>query len=284
MRKFLIPFITILFSAHFATAQFGFKSKADIESFKDSKLIVVLFADSAYNASIKLAVERFWNFNGAFEFVADSNLKAYAKPEYTFLTFVRSKKSKKIKAKLCTSEDDFNGLIVTNKFRRRSKVDEILANAYCGNSIDTADWYPELVRGVQILNNYFNYAIQAKNDKEISPDFMIHNYPADLTILGNKRLEYEDLMLNLKGKEDATQIFGNEVVEVGRKDIYNAILTQDPDVIYVYSVFNEKYCDKIFVSAANSEVVYFTSSGAEDCKISAKDLKTFKQKIDKANK
>jgi hypothetical protein len=284
MRKILFAFFIPLLFSPIAHAQFGFKTKADIESFKDSRLIVVMFADSAYNASIKLAVERFWNFNGAFEFVADSNIKAYNKPEYTFLTFARSKKSKKLKAKLCSTEDDFNGLIVTNKFKKRSKIDEIIASAYCGNAIDTLDWYPEMVRGVQILNNYFNYAIQAKNDREITPNSMMSNYPGDLTILSNKRLIYEDLMLDLKGKEDASDLFGNEVVEVGRRDIYKAILSQDPDVIYVYSVFNEKYCDKIFVSAANSEVMHFTSGNLESCKINAKDLKNFRLRIDKANK
>jgi hypothetical protein len=73
-------------------------------------------------------------------------------------------------------------------------------------------------------------------------------------------------------------------VEVSRKDIYDAILSQDPDVIYVYSVFSETYCDKIFVSAANNEVVHFVSTGVENCKLAAKDLKNFRARIEKASK
>jgi hypothetical protein len=284
MRKLLLATIVLFLFTPLTKAQFGFKTQADIEAFKDSRLVVVLFADSSYNAAIKMAVQKYWNFTGSFEFVYDSNMKAYNKPEFSYLTFARSKKSNKIKAKLCSTEDDFNGLIITNKFKKRSKIDEIIANAYCSNYIDTVDWYPEMVRAVQILNNYFVYAIQAKNDREITPHAMMSDYPADLTTISNKRLIYLDLMLELKGKEDASEIFGNEVVEVGRKDVNKAILTQDPDIIYVYTVFNEKYCDKIFVSAANSEVLHFTSGPADKCKITARDLKAFRQRIDKANK
>jgi hypothetical protein len=284
MRKLLLATIVLFLFTPLTKAQFGFKTRADIEAFKDSRLVVVLFADSSYNAAIKMAVQKYWNFTGSFEFVYDSNMKAYNKPEFSYLTFARSKKSNKIKAKLCSTEDDFNGLIITNKFKKRSKIDEIIANAYCSNYIDTVDWYPEMVRAVQILNNYFVYAIQAENDREITPHAMMSDYPADLTTISNKRLIYLDLMLELKGKEDASEIFGNEVVEVGRKDVNKAILTQDPDVIYVYTVFNEKYCDKIFVSAANSEVLHFTSGPADKCKITARDLKAFRQRIDKANK
>jgi hypothetical protein len=267
-------------------AQFGYPDtkKTDIEKFKDNRLIVVLYADSAYNASVKAAVERFWTFNSGFEFVNDTMMKAYNKPEYAYMMFAKSKKSVKIKAKLGSSEDDFNGLIITTKYRKRAKFLEIIANGFCGNVIDTTDWYPELVRSVQMINNYFNYAIQAKGDKEITPSYMMSNCPGDLQTIYNKKLLVETGKILMKGKEDASFIYGNEVEEVDRDDIYKAILTQDPEVVYVFSVFTEKFCDKIFVSAANSEVMHYVSGGVEDCKCVAKDLKNFKQRIDKANK
>lgn len=284
MRKIILAALCLLLFNPMTKAQFGFKTKAEIDAFKDSRLIVVLFADSAYNAAITKAVQQYWTFTGAYEFVQDSSLKAYNKPEYSFLSFARSKKSKKIKAKLCSTEDDFNGLIITSKFKKRVKPEEIIAEAYCSNAIDTPDWYPEMVRGVQILGNYLNYAIQAPTDRDIKPNSMTSNYPGDLSTLSGKRLIHEDLTLNMKGKEDASEIFGAEVVEVSRKDIYDAIINQDPEVIYVFSVFSETYCDKIFVSAANSEVVHFVSTGVEDCKIAAKDLKGFRARIEKATK
>lgn len=275
-----------LFGAISVSAQFGYAhtKKTDIDKFKDSQLIVVLYADSAYNASIKAAVERFWTFNSGFEFVPDSMMKAYNKPEYAFLMFAKSKKSTKIKAKVGSSEDDFNGLVVTTKYRKRAKFLETIANGFCGNVIDTADWYPELVRSVQMLNNYFNYAIQAAGDKEISPSYMMNNYPGDLTTIYNKKLLVETGKILMKGKEDASFLYGNEVEEVEREDIYKAILTQDPEVVYVFNVLNEKFCAKIFVSAANSEVMHYIPGGIEDCKCVAKDLKNIKQRIDKANK
>lgn len=285
MKKSGLLLLLTLFISHFAFAQFGLVKKADIEKFKDSRLIVALYQDSTYNASIKAAVERFWNFNGGFEFVNDTLMKKYAKGDYSFLVFTKSKKSNKLKTKVCTSEDDFNGLVITKKYKKRIKLDEIIAEASCSNQIDTTDWYPELVRGVQILNNFFNFAIEAKSDKDIDAKTMLSNYPADLTILSNKKLIIESGSLIMKGKEDASVLLGLEVEEVDRNDINKAILSQDPDIMYMYQVISEKFCDKIFVSAANSEVMFFQSSSSGDpCKCTAKDLKSFKAKIDKANK
>jgi hypothetical protein len=271
---------------NFAKAQFGFVKKADIETFKDTRLIVVLYLDSSYNAAITKAVQQYWTFNSGFEFVYDSSseIKKYNKPEFSFLMFARSKKSTKMKAKLGSSEDDFNGLLITKKYKKRAKLDEVIANAYCSNAIDTPDWYPELMRGVQMLNNYFDFAIQASTDKEISPAAMMPSYPGDFNELDGKKLLIEERMLLMKGKEDAASLYGNEVEEVDRDEIYKAIVNQDPEVAYVFHVFNEKFCDKIFVSAAGSKVMHFDSGTFEKCKCEAKDLKAIKMRIDKAAK
>jgi hypothetical protein len=284
MKKIIASFILAFVCVSFTNAQFGFVKKEDIEKFKDTRLIVVLFNDSTYNASIKTAVEKYWSFNGGFEFVHDSMMKAYTKGNFSYLTFARGKKSNKIKAKLCSSEDDCNGLVVTTKYRKRAKLTEIIAEGYCSNVIDTTDWYPEMVRAVQTLNNFFNYAVQVEDDKDIMYAQMERNYPGDLTVISSKKLLVELGMLQMKGKEDATAIYGNEVEEVDRDEINKAILTQDPEVVYVFTVCNEKECYKLFVSAANSEVMHMAVSSADQFKVVAKDLKTFKQRIDKANK
>jgi hypothetical protein len=284
MKKIIASILLSLVCMFNANAQFGFVKKADIEKFKDSRLIVVLFNDSIYNAAIKGAVEKFWTFNGGFEFVHDSMMKAYSKGDFSFLTFAKGKKSNKIKAKLCSSEDDCNGLVVTTKYRKRAKFNEIIAEGYCSNVIDTTDWYPEMVRAVQMLNNYFNFAVQSESDKDIDYSQMVRSYPGDLTILSNKKLLVELGTLQMKGKEDASAIYGNEVEEVDRDEINKAILTQDPDVVYVFNVYNERDCYKIFVSAANSDVMHVEITKAEQVKCTAKDLKAIKQRIDKANK
>lgn len=284
MKKLIASFILALVCVSGVKAQFGFVKKEDIEKFKDTRLVVVLFNDSTYNASIRSAVEKYWTFNGGFEFVHDSMMKAYNKGNYSYLSFARGKKSNKIKAKLCTSEDDCNGLVVTSKYRKRAKLTEIIAEGYCSNVIDTTDWYPEMVRAVQMLNNFFNYAVQAESDKDISTLQMERNYPADLTILSNKKLLVELGTLQMKGKEDASVLYGNEVEEVDRDEINKAILSQNPDVVYVFYVYNEKECYKLFVSAANSDVMHMAVSGADEVKCTGRDLKILKQRIDKANK
>jgi hypothetical protein len=284
MKVFLNLIVIFIIGIKTTTAQFGFVEKDEIEKFKDTRLVVVLFADSAYNASIKKAVETYWTFNTGFVYVYDTAIKSYNKPEFSFLTFSKSKKSKNIKAKLGSSEDDFNGLLITNKFKKRSKVDEIIANAYCSNNIDTNDWYPELIRGVQMLNNFFNYAVVAKDDDEISASYMMDNYPSDISHIKNKKLLVEEKMLMMKGKEDASIIYGNEVEEVEREEIYKAIISQNSDIVYVYSVSNEIFCDKIYISAANSKVVHFSSSRVEKCKCEAKDLKALRLRIEKITK
>ena len=56
MRKLSLLLFAV-FAALNTFAQFGtFEKKADIEKFKDTRVLVVMFEDSAYNASVAYAV------------------------------------------------------------------------------------------------------------------------------------------------------------------------------------------------------------------------------------
>ncbi|MDP1726417.1 MAG: hypothetical protein Q8M15_06505 [Bacteroidota bacterium] len=265
-------------------AQFGnFKKKDDLEKFKDTKLIVVLFPDSAYTFSIAAAVERYWTFT-AFEFAEDTSMYKYKKGDYAFMYFSKSKGSKN-KAKLASCEEDFNGLVITKKFSRRVVHDNLLAYAYCSNRIDTSDWESEMTRAVQLLNNYFNYAVQAKSNSDINPTRMMNKYPSDKSLLLDKKLLIETGQLDLKGsKLDAMTLFDGDAEEVDIDDIYKAIKWQDNTLLYYYYSKDEKYCNKLVISAANSELMYFESSRPDKCKCNAKDLKALKDLKTRANK
>lgn len=258
-----------------AFAQFGtFKKREDIEKFKDTRLIIVLLQDSAYNASVIAAVERYWTYTG-YDFAEDTALYRYKKGDYAFLYFSKSKGSK-IKAKVASSEEDMNAFVITKKFSRRITPDILLAYAYSSNRIDTPDWNAEATRGIQMLNNYFNYTIQAGSDGEISASKMMNNYPSDKSQLVDKKLLIEDKQLDLKGKEDAMTIFDGDAEEVDIEEIQKAIIWQDNSMVYFFYSKDEKFCNKLFVSAANSELLYYTSDSPEKCKCNAKDLKALK--------
>jgi hypothetical protein len=279
MRKLFNTAVFILLSLG-AFAQFGsFKKRADIEKFKDTRLIIVLLQDSAYNASVIAAVERYWTYTG-YDFAEDTALYRFKKGDFAFLYFSKSKGSK-IKAKVASSEEDMNAFVITKKFSRRITPDILLAYAYAGNRIDTADWDAEATRGIQLLNNYFNYAIQATSDGEISASRMMNNYPSDKSQLVDKKLLIEDKQLDLKGKEDAMTLFNGDVEEVDIEEIQKSIKWQDNSLVYFYYSKDEKFCNKLFVSAANSELLYYTSDGAEKCRCNAKDLKELKAIKDK---
>lgn len=270
MRKFKTS-ILLLFIALGANAQFGFYSKkSEIESFKETKLVVVLFFDSAYNAAIEQAVTRHWKVN-AFEFAFDNDLLKYKKENVAYLVFSKSKGSKN-KAKLCSAEEDFNGLIIMNKFKRRAPKEEVRALAFCSNQIDTPDWDPELQRAVQMLNNYYDYALKAGKDSELSASKMMNNYPSDKNQLLDKKLLVEDKYLDIKGKKDANTLFDGEVEEVDKDVIYKAVLEQDNALLYYLWVKDEKYCNKLVISAQNSELMYYNVSSPDKCKLSNSDL------------
>jgi hypothetical protein len=258
-----------------ASAQFGFlKKKSEIDAFKEKKVIVVLFFDSAYNAAVELAMIRNWKFS-SFEVAFDNELLKYKKQEkaqeVVFLSFSKSKGSKN-KAKLGSCEEDFNGLVLLNKFKRKSMPEDILAQAFCSNNIDTNDWEFELQRGVQMLNNYFEYASNAAKDGDITASKMMSNYPSDKGQLLDKKLLVEDKMLELKGKKDAADIFDGEVTEVDRDVIYKAVADQDNSVAYYLWVKDEKYCNKLVISAQNSELMYYETATPDKCKLNNKDL------------
>lgn len=254
-----------------ASAQFGFfKKKSEIEAFKEKKVIVVLFYDSAYNAAVELAMIRNWKFS-SFEVAFDNELLKYKKENVVYLSFSKSKGSKN-KAKLGSCEEDFNGLVMLSKFKRKSMPEDILAQAFCSNNIDTSDWEFELQRGVQMMNNYFEYASNAAKDGDITASKMMNNYPSDKSQLLDKKLLVEDKMLELKGKKDAADIFDGEVAEVDRDLIYKAVADQDNSVAYYLWVKDEKYCNKLVISAQNSEIMYYETATPDKCKLNNKDL------------
>ena len=275
MKKLSLIGVFILMSS-LTFAQFGFIKKAEIEKFKDTRTVVVLSADSAYNASIKAAVERYWSFTGAI-FAYDTALRQYNKPAFTFLVFSKGKAAK-IKAKLCSSEEDFTGLQILKKYKRRAANEDIIARAFCSNKIDTDNWEAETIRGVQLLNNYFNYAIEAKG--ELTPS----NYPSDKSLMNNKKLLVPDKFLEIKGKVDAPTMLEGEVEEVSREEIEKVIKSQDPGTMYYFFSFDEKYCNKLVLTADKSELMYFETDSPDKCGCVAKDIKAMKQAKDKANK
>jgi hypothetical protein len=269
---FLLPFIACSVSY----AQFGNKKKEELDIIKDTRTVVVLNNDSAYNASIKAAVEKYWGFTGTI-FAYDTALKQYNKPDFTFLVFSKSKGSK-IKPKVCSSEEDFNGLQLVTKFKRKALPEEIIAQAYCSNKIDTPDWRAEMIRAVQMLNNYFNYAMEANG--ELTPS----NYPSDKSQIANKKLLVPDKILQMKGKEDANTLLDGEVEEMDREDINKAIVNQDPATMYFFFSFDEKHCNKLVLTSERSELMFFSTDSPEKCLCTAKEVKALKTAKDKANK
>jgi hypothetical protein len=282
MKKiiFMIAFALAITSAF---AQFGtFKKKEDIEKFKDTRLVVVLFQDSAYSASIIAAVERYWNFTG-FEFAEDTALYRYKKGDFAFMYFSKSKGSK-IKARVASSEEDMNAMVITKKFSRRIVPENLLVYGFCGNKIDTNDWESETTRAVQLMNNYLNFAIQAKSNGDISPSSMMSRYPSDKSQLVDKKLLIEEKQLELKGKDDGPSLFDGDVEEVEIEEIQKAIKWQDNSYAYFYYSKDEKFCNKLVLSAANSELMYFTTESPEKCKCNSANLKALKEIKSKALK
>lgn len=93
----------------------------------------------------------------------------------------------------------------------------------------------------------------------------------------DKKLLIEDKQVELKGKEDLMTLWDGDAEEVDVEEIQKAIRWQDNSVVYYFYSKDEKYCNKLFVSAANSELMYFTSDSPDKCKCNAKDLKELKE-------
>lgn len=281
MKK--LPLIVLaLVCSSLSFAQVGFKKKkADIDQFKDTRLVVVLMSDSSYNASIRKAVEKYWTFNSGFLFVPDTAMKEYNKPEFSYLFFSKGKGAK-IKARVGSSETDFNGLVVTGggRFRKRAASPDLIAGAYCSSVIDTADWYPEMVLAVQMLNSYFNAAVEAEDDRTLTG--IVSNAPKDISLL-DQTLLVPLKALALKGKEDAATLSGGtEAEETEIEEIYKAILDQSSNLVFLYSKA-EKACNKVIVSTSG-ELVYYTEDSLDNCGLTAKDFKALKTKKEKAGR
>jgi hypothetical protein len=287
MKKIYFLFV-LTFFVNVVFAQFGtFKTKESLDAFKDTKLVVVLFQDSAYSASIETAMNKYWSYTAveyAFDIDIQKDIQKYRKGNYAFLIFSKAKGSKN-KAKLGSSEEDFNGLAIINKFSKRVTKDNLLAYAFCNNKIDTNDWETETIRGVQLLNNYFNSAVQVGKNSGLSESAMMSDYPSDKSLMLDLKLLIENNNYVLKGKDDPATLFNGDIdIEADAETIQQAIKNQDKDLMYFFYAKDEKTCNRLFVTAANSELMYFYSTSPEKCKCEAKDLKELKEIKDQVSK
>jgi hypothetical protein len=112
----------------------------------------------------------------------------------------------------------------------------------------------------------------------------MNNYPSDKSQLIDKKLLVGDKQLELKGKEDAMALYDGDAEEVDIDEIQKVIKWQDNAFAYFYYSKDEKFCNKLVVSAANSELMYFANTNPANCKCNAKDLKALKLIKDKAVK
>jgi hypothetical protein len=292
MKNRLFAALILFFSmlvANNTQAQFGYIKKDDIDKVKDAKLVVVLFNDSAYNASVIKAVDRYWKFSGSYLVAYDTAaiLKEYnRKSDYYYLVFSKGKASPRIKLRACMMEEDVNGLVISKKFRKKITPDVAVAVGMCSNKIDTADWYPELARAVQMLNNFFDLAGMAKDDKAISFGAMASNYPTNKSLLLDKTLYVLKSQNGLVGKEDGGQLWDGDFEYLDEiEELHELILKQKEDAVYFFSTKDEKFCNKMFILANGSEVMHYSSTGSgNDCNCTAKDIKMLKSIKDKANK
>lgn len=280
MKK-LLTFCIAYCMAVTAFAQFGYiKKKWELDSIKANKIIVVLFPDSSYSESVMQAMEDYWNFS-PYEFAEDTSMYMYKKTRNYYLLFSKSKGSKN-KAKLCSSVEDFNGFVITNKYSKKIAKENVVAYAHVKNNIDTADWKTVAKIGVQLLKNYLTICDKAENENEFANiNRLMSNYPSEKNQLLDKNLLIETGNLKLEGKEDASKLFGGEVEILSADEINAKIDAQDYNSLYFYISKDEKYSHKLLITLAGCELMYYSSSAIDKPHISAKELKEVKAMKDK---
>lgn len=280
MKKLLTLFAAISLST-LAFAQFGtIKKKWEIDSLKANKIVVVLFPDSAYSESVMQAMEDYWNFS-PFEFAEDTSLYQYKKKKVYYLLFSKSKGSKN-KAKLCSSEEDFNGFVLTNKYSKKIMKENVVAYAHVKNTIDTGDWKTVAMIGVQLLKNYVMICDKANNENEFANvNRLMSNYPTEKNLLLDKTMLVQTGTMKLEGKEDAPTLFGGDVEVLSDDEINAKLAAQDFNSLYFYTSKDERFIHKLLITAAGSELLYYTSGAADKPHINAKDLREIKAMKDK---
>lgn len=279
MRK-LIILLAVLFTSSFANAQFGYiKKKWEIDSLKAQKIVVVLFPDSAYSESVMQAMEDYWNFSD-FEFAEDTSMYRYRKTKNYYLLFSKSKGSKN-RSRLCSSEEDFNGFVIVNKYSKKIRKENIVAFAHVRNTIDTIDWRTVAITGVQMLKNYLQIVEKAEDEKDFTMNRLIAEYPTEKNLLLDKTLLVQPYTLEMKGKEDPIVLFNGDVEEAFINEIQSKIVSQDYNSLFFYTSKDEKYCHKFVVTTAGSELLYYTTSSPDKCMCTSKELKDLKSMKDK---
>lgn len=279
MRKVLIVTFALLFST-LTYAQFGnIKHKWEIDSLKAYKIVVVLFPDSAYSESVMQAMEDYWNFSD-FEFAEDTSMYRYKKTKNYYLLFSKSRGSKN-KSRLCSSSEDFNGFVITNKYNKKIYPENVVAYAHVRNNIDTIDWQTIAITGVQLLKNYLQVVDKAESEKDFNNNLLFRDYPTEKNLLLDKTLMMQPGSLDMKGKEDPVVLFNGSVEESFIDEIQARIVNQDNNYLYFYTSKDDKYCHKFVLTTAGSELLYYSTTSPDKCGCNSKDLKDLKAMKDR---
>lgn len=246
-----------------ALAQFGYKSKKELEAVKKTELIVVLTDDTAdqYNKSIRNMMNQHWKHT-AVKYMNTQQAAEYSKKGdgFTYLVLVKCAGAR-LKSKAMSSEVETTGLLMTSKFKKgKIMLPDILASALFDSKFGptAADYDAQCLRAVQFLNNFFAMVPEAANDKELDFENMQKRYPGDKSLADGKKLLIDKkLVPDEKQKMLIEKNYPGEVVFTDAPEITKAILAQDKDVIYFAAPAFELDTHLMFVTANGSKILWY---------------------------
>ena len=259
MRRGFIVLILLAWSVTLINAQEHLPTKADYDSFYNSKTLVVMDPSpmSDFNFKIKEVMQKHWKISD-YEFITEQEFedmkgnpgysfllttivtfdKDKTKARYNFLSLLRGKENTKISdmPDLCSIPLAY--LRVEDE-SYAYKMDAFIT--FIQNHVKLMTEHPELIKAN--VFKYYNKNVKSLKDKTLY-------------------LVAEDVEPTINTQKKLQKVYPYDVKIVSRDEVMEAIERKDPDVVFLHKVGPEgtRYkarCYKFIMGAADTQLYYF---------------------------
>jgi hypothetical protein len=218
-------------------------------------------------------MKKYWTFN-KYQIVKSSQVNNYLnKKEYAILTLlnVETDVYKRNYVHSFSTEE----IIITKNVKKMKNImpKDILLSCYIDDGLMQVSQEAEMIREIQSMNSFCEFAINAKDDSQLNARTQIKNYPTtDLSIVKSKILLIAPEDCKSK-EEDIKKVYSGNFSLTTKEIIATAILEDKTGVTYLAHTSTNYHNDFLSIhDPASGKIVYLVVKGVNQ-KLDNSDFK-----------
>jgi len=257
MRKLLIS-LTILTSGILLSAQAPFPEPGEIESFYNTRTLVVLEGDmfSTYNLFIKVAMKEFWNIT-EYEFISQDDFEARRNdPQFSFIVLTETRFDKDKSG----STYNFINLLLGKKVGRLEDMPEMCAVPL---SVVESDQFEYSYKVGMVLRFMQSHVKNLSDDPSVKGKKYLKYYNQFVPELPSKNIlvSEDDLEEDVLSEKTNPSIFPENLVISTDEEVQKAIETRAENTVVLHKVgpWNREggICFKMLIGTDDGKMYFY---------------------------